>query len=165
MALFSELSMMAVKICSSNQDWKKKSIRPNLMFSVHQTLKLSSKYTVWTFKKIKLINAFTEFAHDQKMGGQGFLRALLLTSVFHKGLSFMAVGQNPTCISTLTLAAGDSSPRSLNSIPSGLIFYFFRSVFSFCTDVLHCWWSQRIKKEKIGLFFPFAQIFYTIDDS
>ena len=35
---------------------------------------------------------------------QGFIQALLLTSVFHEGLSFMDVGHNPTCISTLTLA-------------------------------------------------------------
>ena len=36
---------------------------------------------------------------------QGFIQALLLTSVFHKGLGFMAVGHNPTCVSTMTLAA------------------------------------------------------------
>ena len=40
---------------------------------------------------------------------QGFIQALLLTSVFHKGLSFMAVGHNQTCISTLTLAVGGLS--------------------------------------------------------
>ena len=36
---------------------------------------------------------------------QGFIQALLLTSAFHEGLSFMDVGHNPTCLSTLTLAA------------------------------------------------------------
>ena len=36
---------------------------------------------------------------------QGFIQALLLTSVFHEGLSFMDVGHKPTCVSTLTLAA------------------------------------------------------------
>ena len=40
---------------------------------------------------------------------QGFIQALFLTSVFYKGLSFMDVGHNlnPTCVSTLTFAAGD----------------------------------------------------------
>ena len=35
---------------------------------------------------------------------QGFIQALLLTSVFHEGLSFMDVGHKLTCVSTLTLA-------------------------------------------------------------
>ena len=39
---------------------------------------------------------------------QGFTQALLLTSAFHEGLSFMDVGHNPTCLSTLTLAAAGS---------------------------------------------------------
>ena len=39
---------------------------------------------------------------------QGFIQALLLTSVFHEGLSFMAVGYNPTCVSTFAIAAGSS---------------------------------------------------------
>ena len=42
---------------------------------------------------------------------QGFIQALLLTSVFHEGLSFMAIGYNLTCISMLTLAAGVSRRR------------------------------------------------------
>ena len=46
---------------------------------------------------------------------QGFILALLLTSIFHKGLSFMAVGHNPTCISTLTLAVGGSRPQVFKS--------------------------------------------------
>ena len=36
----------------------------------------------------------------------GFIQALLMTSSFHEGLCFMTLGHNPTCISTLTLAAG-----------------------------------------------------------
>ena len=36
------------------------------------------------------------------------LQALLLTSVFHEGLSFMVIGQNSTCSSCLALAAGGS---------------------------------------------------------
>ena len=32
---------------------------------------------------------------------QGFIPALFLTYIFHKGLSFMALGHNPTCFSTL----------------------------------------------------------------
>ena len=42
---------------------------------------------------------------------QGFIQGLLLTSVFRKGLSFMAVSHNPMCIGMLTLAAGGSSPQ------------------------------------------------------
>ena len=41
---------------------------------------------------------------------QGFIQALLLTSVFPEGLSLMAVGYNPTCVSTLALAAEGSKP-------------------------------------------------------
>ena len=37
---------------------------------------------------------------------QGFIQALLVTSFFHEGLSFMTVGHNTTCVSTLALAAG-----------------------------------------------------------
>ena len=39
---------------------------------------------------------------------QDFIQALLMTSVFHEGLSFTAVGHDPLCISTLALAAGGS---------------------------------------------------------
>ena len=35
---------------------------------------------------------------------QDFIQALLLTSVFHEGLSFMDVAHKPKCINTLTLA-------------------------------------------------------------
>ena len=38
------------------------------------------------------------------MGRQGFIQALLLTSVFPERFSFMNVGHNPTCVSTLSLA-------------------------------------------------------------
>ena len=41
----------------------------------------------------------------------GFIQALLLTSVFHEGLSFLAVDHNPTCgsmLAPLALAAGGS---------------------------------------------------------
>ena len=38
----------------------------------------------------------------------GFVQALLLTSVFHKRLSFMAIGQNPMCVSMLAIATGSS---------------------------------------------------------
>ena len=58
---------------------------------------------------------------------QGFIQTLLLTSVFHKGLSFMAVVHNPTYMSTLTLVAGDSS--LLHPSFSDLIFYFFEVFF------------------------------------
>ena len=35
---------------------------------------------------------------------QGFIQALLLTSVFHERLSFMAIGHNPICVSMLAIA-------------------------------------------------------------
>ena len=44
---------------------------------------------------------------------QGFIQTLLLTSVFHKQLSFMVVGHGPMCVSMFTLAAVDSSPQDL----------------------------------------------------
>ena len=37
-----------------------------------------------------------------------FIQALLLTSIFHEGLSSMSVVHNPMCVSTLALAAGGS---------------------------------------------------------
>ena len=42
---------------------------------------------------------------------QSFIQALLLTSVFYKGLSFMVLGHNPTRGSTFALAAGGSRGR------------------------------------------------------
>ena len=39
---------------------------------------------------------------------QGFILALLLTSVFHEGLSFMTIGNNPTCFRKLVIATGGS---------------------------------------------------------
>ena len=78
---------------------------------------------------------------------QSFIQALLLTTVFYKGLSFMAVGHNlnPTCISTLTLAAGDLSLKVFR--------YLFHA--SFCALNLFLF---------LSLFFLFVQLFYTVDD-
>ena len=39
---------------------------------------------------------------------QGFIQALSLTSVFHEGLSVVAIGHNPTYVSMFALAAGGS---------------------------------------------------------
>ena len=39
---------------------------------------------------------------------QGFIQALLLTSIFHGGSCFITVGHNPMCVSKLALAAGGS---------------------------------------------------------
>ena len=39
---------------------------------------------------------------------QELIQALLLTSVFDEGFSFMAVGYNPMCSSTRNIASGDS---------------------------------------------------------
>ena len=49
-------------------------------------------------------------------GYQGFIQALLLTSVFHNGLSFMTVGHKPTYISTLMLVAGGSGAMPLETL-------------------------------------------------
>ena len=43
-----------------------------------------------------------------EQGVLGFIQALLRTSVFHEVLSFIAIGHNPTCVSTLVNAAVDS---------------------------------------------------------
>ena len=51
---------------------------------------------------------------------QGFTQALLLISVFHEGLSFMAVGHNATCINMLTLAARGSRVHCKPPPPSPL---------------------------------------------
>ena len=51
---------------------------------------------------------------------QGFIQALLQTFVFHEGLSFMDVGHNPKCVSTLTLAPGGSMGRSKPPVSSPL---------------------------------------------
>ena len=50
------------------------------------------------------------------------IQALLLTSVFHEGLSFMDVGHKLTCVSTLTLATvgsrgAVSPPLAISAIP------------------------------------------------
>ena len=39
---------------------------------------------------------------------QGFIQALLLTSIFHEELSFMAAGHNLMCVSMLAIAIGGS---------------------------------------------------------
>ena len=39
---------------------------------------------------------------------KSFVQALLLTSIFHDGLSFMVIGQNPMYVNLLALAAGFS---------------------------------------------------------
>ena len=36
---------------------------------------------------------------------QGFVQVLFLTSVFHEGLSFIAVGHNSMCVSMLALCS------------------------------------------------------------
>ena len=60
---------------------------------------------------------------------QGFIQALLLTSVFQKELSFMVVDCG------LGAAAGGSSPQVFKSFSHALfgdlIFFFFRPLFSF----------------------------------
>ena len=39
---------------------------------------------------------------------QDVIQALMLTSVFHEGLSFMALGHNPMCVSRLAIATWGS---------------------------------------------------------
>ena len=69
---------------------------------------------------------------------QVFIEVLLLTPVFHKVLSFMAVGHDPVCVSKVTLAAGGSSPqvfkKPFHASFGDLIFSFFRYLISFCKD-------------------------------
>ena len=48
------------------------------------------------------------FITEINKGEQGFIQALLLTSVFHERLSFIAAGHNPVCVSTLAITTGDS---------------------------------------------------------
>ena len=96
--------------------------------------------------------------------GQGFIQALLLTSVFHEGSSFMVIGHNPTCISTLTRCSwvfiwGTGNPSCgvqwqcpwklwlfhwsqvykypFHASFGDLIFAFFKTLFSF---VRLAWW-------------------------
>ena len=52
------------------------------------------------------------------LGRQRFIQAFLLTSVFHGGLSFVAVGHNPMYIKVFVLADGGSNGRC--KIPSSL---------------------------------------------
>ena len=52
------------------------------------------------FFLIKIVTAYNLFAT------QGFIQALLLTSVFHERLSFMAVCHNFKFVNMMTLAAG-----------------------------------------------------------
>ena len=62
---------------------------------------------------------------------QDFIEALLLTSVFHKGLSFKVASHNPTCISVLTLLNGGLShhvfKQPFHASFADLTFSFFRS--------------------------------------
>ena len=43
---------------------------------------------------------------------QGFIEALLLTSVSHDGLSFMEVGHNPMCVSSFAPCSWGAVPPS-----------------------------------------------------
>ena len=58
-----------------------------------------------TREKVNLRKSLTTL---KSLMGQGFIQALWLTSVFHEGLSFMALGRNPTYISMLTIATRGS---------------------------------------------------------
>ena len=51
--------------------------------------------------KLDSVNFFLFVSYKVISDNQGFNQALLLTSIFHEGLSFMTVGHNPTCISML----------------------------------------------------------------
>ena len=89
------------------------------------------KYVLW--------NSFWYFfLENQLVYCQGFIQALLLTSVFHKGLSFMAVGNNPTYVVPCSWGLKLPGFQIAQSFPFlvDLIFSIFRSLFSFCTDFL-----------------------------
>ena len=53
------------------------------------------------------------------IANQGFIQAFLLTFVFHEGLSFMTLGHNPMCVSTLAIATGGSYGALLWAPPVG----------------------------------------------
>ena len=76
---------------------------------------------------------------------QGFSQTFLLTSIFDKRLSLTAIDWG------LGAAVGHSSPlvfkKPFHTSLDDLIFSFFRSLFSFCTDPLYHWWLLKVKKE------------------
>ena len=76
---------------------------------------------------------------------QGFSQTFLLTSIFYKRLSLTAIDWG------LGAAVGHSSPlvfkKPFHTSLDDLIFSFFRSLFSFCTDPLYHWWLLKVKKE------------------
>ena len=51
---------------------------------------------------------------------QSFIEALLLTSIFHEGLSFMAIGHNPACISILAPCSLGFTWATVN-LPCGVL--------------------------------------------
>ena len=57
---------------------------------------------------IKLFLASQQYSKCKVDNAQVFISTFLLISVFHEGLSFMALGHNPTCISTLAIATRSS---------------------------------------------------------
>ena len=59
------------------------------------------------YSKVNIMNYF-ECSKCKVDNAQVFISTFLLISVFHEGLSFMALGHNPTCISTLAIATRSS---------------------------------------------------------
>ena len=96
---------------------------------------------------------------------QGFIQALLLSSVFHEGLSFMTVGYNLMRINTLTLSAGNSRVSLTSGIQgerSWKLWLFQRSqVFKYS---FHALFGENYFVFA-GLVFLFVWTFCTVDNS
>ena len=86
---------------------------------------------------------------------QSFIQALLLTFVFHEGLSFIAVGHNSMCVSMLAIATGGSYKVLSASLvwsrgnASGSFGYFINLRFSNSLS-MHHWVTYSFKF--LGLF-------------
>ena len=74
--------------------WQANQILSRKFLNFHSTHKLSR------------ISRFRRLIKGKSCLSQGFILALSLTSVFHEGSSFMAVGHNPTCVARWPLQLG-----------------------------------------------------------
>ena len=59
------------------------------------------------YSKVNIMNYF-ECSKRKVDNAQGFIQTVLLTSVFHEGLGFMALGYDPMCLSTLAITTESS---------------------------------------------------------
>ena len=59
------------------------------------------------YSKVNIMNYFECFKRKVD-NAQGFIQTVLLTSVFHEGLGFMALDYDPMCLTTLAITTGSS---------------------------------------------------------